>query len=152
MATFNVKADASKALKAIETYGDRAVGAVYAGVLATGYQALDVARTEAPKDTTTLARSITLEEDRDALAVDIFTNLEYAAINEFGFDGVQDVRQHERTISQAFGRRIPPVTVTVTAHERRVVRKARPFMGPAADLAQERIGPNIDRELEALRL
>lgn len=152
MATFTVKADVSRATKALEAYGTRAVDAVYAGVLVTGYQALDVARIEAPKDTTTLARSITLEEDRDALAVDIFTNLEYAAINEFGFDGVQSVRQHERTVSQAFGQRIAPVTVTVTAHERRVVRKAKPFMGPAADLAEERIGPNIDMELEALRL
>jgi phage gpG-like protein len=152
MANFTITADVQAALKAFESYGAQARDAVFAGVARTGYQALDHARVTAPKISTTLARSITLEEDREDVSVVVFTNVEYAAVIEFGFNGVQQVRQHPRTITQAFGRRIAPVTTTVTAHSRTVVRPAQPYMQPAADLAGQNIGPNILAELEALEL
>jgi predicted amino acid dehydrogenase len=62
MADFTITADVSGALKDLDRYGEDARGAVYAGILRTGYEALAVARTEAPKGATSeLVRSITIE-------------------------------------------------------------------------------------------
>lgn len=55
----------------------------------------------------------------------------YAAIHEFGFSGSQSVPQHERMMTQAFGRPMDPRLVTVQAHVRFMRIPARPFLGPA---------------------
>lgn len=153
MAAFNITIpNLGETLKAFEAYGESAQGAVYAGMLRTALEAQTQARTTVHKVTTNLARSITLEERRQDLEIDVFTNVEYAAIEEFGFDGPQYVRKHERTVSQAFGRRITPVTATVTAHTRQVFREPHPYMGPAAESAERAIAGNVLAELEVLRL
>ena len=46
----------------------------------------------------------------------VSTNVEYARVHEFGFDGTVTVREHMRTVKQAFGRPLKtPKTVRVTA-------------------------------------
>lgn len=54
--------------------------------------------------------------------------LAYAAAHEFGFDGTENVREHLRTIKQAFGRPIAPVTFPVAAHTRHVHLPERSFL------------------------
>ena len=153
MASFTVTIENQGAVQAaLDRYGERAEGAVYAGVLRTGYQVLDDARTRVPKVTSALAQSITLEEHAEDMEVDVFTNKEYAAIIEFGFDGPQKVHTHLRTITQAFGRRILARTITVDAHTRQVYRVAQPYMQPAAVLGDGLLHENIEAELGALTL
>jgi phage gpG-like protein len=68
----------------------------------------------------------------DAHAVKVGTNVEYAAAHNFGVDKeiTQQVREHTRRITQAFGREIPLTEVKVAAHTREVHMKlpAREFM------------------------
>jgi hypothetical protein len=54
--------------------------------------------------------------------------LAYAAAHEYGFDGTVNVRESLRTIKQAFGRSIAPVTFTVKAHSRRMHLPERSFL------------------------
>lgn len=63
----------------------------------------------------------------------------YAAVHEFGFSGIQRIRQHRRLQTEAFGKKIPPRSVTVRAHGRRVNIPARPFIRPAI----KKRGPRI---------
>ncbi len=55
----------------------------------------------------------------------------YAAFWEYGFSGAVSVKQHLRTITQAFGREIAPETINVSAHSRNINQAARPFIHPA---------------------
>lgn len=56
------------------------------------------------------------------------TNVVYAAYHEYGFHGTQEVREHLRRVSVAFGRPIATVEANVRAHQRRVNYPARSFM------------------------
>lgn len=56
-------------------------------------------------------------------------NLPYAAAQEYGFDGVVNVKAHLRTITQAFGRELAaPMTVDVAAHQARMHLPERSFL------------------------
>lgn len=72
----------------------------------------------------------------------------YPEIHEKGWSGT--VRPHTRTITQAFGKAITPVTVSVGAHQRRV--PARPYLSPAlrdtSKFAAGQIGAAAKRALE----
>lgn len=60
----------------------------------------------------------------------------YAAFQEHSFHGTESVRAQLRTITQAFGRSIAPVSVPVRAYDRRVDYDGHPFLAPAlADAA-----------------
>lgn len=64
-------------------------------------------------------------------------NVPYAAIHEFGFKGVVAVRAHKRLQTYAFGNKLePPVNVNISAHDRSVNVKARPYIIPGAKNAQ----------------
>jgi len=76
----------------------------------------------------------------------------YAQIIEFGFDGVQQIRQHRRNQTHAWGSPlVPPRSVTVRAHGRNVNIKARPFLGPAIDKKKNRIVQILADLFDAVR-
>jgi hypothetical protein len=54
--------------------------------------------------------------------------LSYARAHEYGFEGQENVREHLRTIKQAFGRSISPVTFSVRAHSRHMKLPERSFL------------------------
>jgi phage gpG-like protein len=58
----------------------------------------------------------------------IGTNVEYAAVHEYGFSGEVTVKEHLRMIKQAFGRAIKPVQATVREHARMVNIPERSFL------------------------
>lgn len=82
-----------------------------------------------------LRRSIHSEVSSTETAVTgiVGTNVEYAAAHEYGFTGTESVRQHLRTITQAFGRAIKggAVQVQVSAHSRQVNLPERSFLRSA---------------------
>ena len=84
------------------------------------------------------------ETDTSVSAI-VGTNVEYAAIHEYGFDDTEDVREHLRTITQAFGREINPVTFTVHAFTRQMHMPVRSFL--RTSLLEN--GEHIKAELKA---
>lgn len=67
-------------------------------------------------------------------SIGLKSDVEYAAVHEFGFSGTVNVREHTRNITQAFGRPIEPTVITVRAHDREMsVREKRFFRDPIAD-------------------
>lgn len=77
----------------------------------------------------------------------VSTPVVYAPVHEYGFHGTQSVRESLRTIKQAFGRSINPVTITVRAHERRVNLPERSFLRSA--LREMEASGMIGEEIEA---
>jgi phage gpG-like protein len=82
-----------------------------------------------------LRNSITtdVQIDGDRVIGRIGTAVVYGRIHELGYSGPIGVRAHSRTIRQAFGRAISPVTVDVRAHTRQADIPARPFLRPAIE-------------------
>lgn len=82
-----------------------------------------------------LRRSITMRMDDqgDMFQARVGTNVAYGRYWEKGFQGVQQVREHLRKVTQAWGRPITPTTATVHTHSRNVDVKARPFLTPSLD-------------------
>jgi hypothetical protein len=80
--------------------------------------------------TGTLRRKINgrVVESANSIVGQVGVKLAYAAAHEYGFDGNENVREHLRTIKQAFGRSISPVTFTVKAHSRHVHLPERSFL------------------------
>ena len=72
------------------------------------------------------------------------TDVRYAAIHEYGFHGTEQVREHLRHQSVAFGRPIEPVDVAVRAHARQVNVPERSFL--RSTLAE--LAPQIVERLE----
>ena len=56
------------------------------------------------------------------------TNVEYAAIHEYGFSGSVQVKSFQREMTKAFGKPISPTQVTVRAHTRNVNMPERSFL------------------------
>lgn len=112
------------------------------------------AKINAPKVTTTLARSIhtlTLESSRNTAVVSVGTNLDYAAMVEFGYVGPQPVSAHFRTVKEAFGRLLKfPVEAAVRAHIRQINRAASPYLRPALDSTRGAVVAVISAELRAI--
>ncbi|MBU1565575.1 MAG: phage virion morphogenesis protein [Proteobacteria bacterium] len=81
-------------------------------------------------DTARLLNSITGVGDHHEVRVG--TNVDYAAAHNFGVDKeiTQQVREHVRRITQAFGKQIEPTAVTVKSHSRKfhLQLPAREFM------------------------
>lgn len=67
------------------------------------------------------------------------TNMEYAAFHEYGFHGTENVKEHLRTIKQAFGKSLKsPKKITIHAHTRQVDYPEHSFLRSAlADMRQE---------------
>lgn len=153
MATFRIEIkNLDSTLKAFDRYGERAEEAVWRGIQRTAFDVKDYAVTTVHKVTTTLARSIQItDENRQNLSTAVSTNVEYARIEEEGFNGIMGVSAHNRTMTQAFGKPFVK-TVSVSSHIRHVVREPHPYMEPAAQFGQRRIGQNVRAELRALTL
>jgi hypothetical protein len=77
-----------------------------------------------------LRRSITqaVMEQGDTVTGITSTAVAYARAHEYGFDGVVSVRAHMRTIKQAFGRSINPVTFPVAAHSMHMKLPEKSFL------------------------
>ncbi len=57
------------------------------------------------------------------------TNKQYAAVHEYGFDGIVNVRSFLRMLVKAFGKQLlNPVQVTVGAHTRHMIMPERSFL------------------------
>jgi hypothetical protein len=65
----------------------------------------------------------------------VVSNLSYAAYQEFGFQGVEQVKAHER--SECFGRQTRPFMVP--AHSRQVDYAGKPYARPALAAVTPRI-------------
>jgi len=80
--------------------------------------------------TGTLRRKVNYRvwETANAFVGQVGVTLAYAAAHEYGFSGDENVREHLRTIKQAFGRPIAPVTFPVRAHSRHVNLPERSFL------------------------
>jgi phage gpG-like protein len=80
-----------------------------------------------------------LSSEASGAGVEWGSNLDYAAIHQFGDDGSEiKVASHIRIISQAFGENLPfPVAVTVAGFTRQQNTPARPYLGVSADNAEE---------------
>ena len=96
-----------------------------------------------------LRRSINsaIEEAGDIISGIVSSAVAYARPHEYGFDGVVSVRAHLRTIKEAFGRSITPVTFEVRSHsmhmhlpERSFLRSSLEQMRAAGTIADEMAG------------
>lgn len=74
------------------------------------------------------------------------TNVPYAKIHEFGFNGEQQVKEYMQKRKQVFGRMLKdPIQVTIRAHVRKINLPERSFMRSAL----EELRPEIIEELQA---
>lgn len=97
-----------------------------------------------------LRRSITqrVESSADEISGIVGTNVDYAAIHEYGFKGAVSVKQHLRLVKQAFGRPLKsPVWATVHAHSKNVNLPERSFLRSA--LADLKASGAIEAEIDA---
>lgn len=94
------------------------------------------------RKTGTLSRSINPSVyqgiGRDSIMGQVGTNVSYAALHEYGFNGTEQVKEHLRTLKQAFGRPITPRQVVIQAHTRKVDYPERSFLRSAlSEMRQE---------------
>jgi HK97 gp10 family phage protein len=87
----------------------------------------------------------TVQDDASGVVTRVGTDVAYAAFWEYGFSGTENVREHLRRTSVAFGRPITPVDVLVRAHSRQVDQAPRSFLRSA--LAE--LEPEIRARIEA---
>jgi phage gpG-like protein len=82
-----------------------------------------------------LKSSIGVEIDKSAIGITatVFTDLDYAAVQEYGFSGAVNVRASLRLIRRAFGRPIAAKTISVRAHSRWMDLPERSFLRWALD-------------------
>lgn len=101
----------------------------------TGLAIVENAVENAPTDTGNYKSQIEYDGVNTVTA-----HAKYSAAIEYGFDNYEEnVKEHERVISQAFGKPITPKVVTVKAHTRTMNRKPNPVMRNAATQVQKEI-------------
>ena len=100
--------------------------------------------------TGTLRRSINqrVEASPNSITGIVGTNKEYAHAHEYGFDGMEPVREHMRTIRQAWGRSITPKAITIRAHTRHMKLPERSFLRSALREMQADISTEIQTALK----
>lgn len=87
-----------------------------------------------------LRRSINLRLDGKGTpnpSASVGTNVAYARVHEFGFEGTVNVRESLRMQVKAWGRPIAPIKVAVRAHARSVKLPERSFLKNALDALHE---------------
>ena len=67
------------------------------------------------------------------------SSVDYAASHEFGYHGTEEVREHIRHVTQAFGRSISEIDVVVRAHTRNVNMPERSFLRSSLEDMKEEI-------------
>lgn len=112
-------------------------------IVKTGLKIEETAKENAPVDTGNYRSEISYDGSNTIIA-----QAKYSAAIEYGFDNYEEnVREHERVISQAFGKPITPKTVTVKAHIRTMNRTPNPVMRNAAAQVQKEI-PQIWQQVQ----
>ena len=84
-------------------------------------------------------------DEAPRLSIKVTADTPYAAFQEYGFSGVENVRAHLRRQTMAFGRPMPAKSVDVRAFSRRVDYPAHPYLRTA--LAE--IAPSVPGRLSA---
>lgn len=112
--------------------------------LKTGFRIEQYAKESAPVDTGNYRSEINYDGSNTVTAT-----AKYSAAIEYGFDNYEEeVSEHQRKITQAFGKALnPPVIATVKAHTRTMNRKPNPVMRNAAKQTQKEI-PQIWQEVQ----
>lgn len=91
-----LKIDTDKLQRKLNKYPDEAEKRLGFAVEATARKVQGSARSHAPVDTSNLQSSITVETD--GLQGEVFTTVEYARYQEFGYSGTQEVKGQTRTV------------------------------------------------------
>lgn len=96
---------------------------------AVGNKIVEHAAETAPVDTGYYRSQIVYDGDNAVIA-----QAKYSAAIEYGFDDYEEqVKEHQRVMTKAFGKPLnPPVIATVKAHTRKMNRKPNPIMRTAA--------------------
>lgn len=109
----------------------------------TGNAIVENAVNNAPTDTGYYKSQIEFDGANTVTA-----HAKYSAAIEYGFENYEEtVNEHERVITQAFGKPITPVVATVKTHRRTMNRKPNPVMRNAAAKVQKEI-PKIWQEAQ----
>ncbi len=91
---------------------------------------------------------VEVEESRGPVGT-VGTNVSYARPHELGFSGDVQIRQHLRTIKEAWGKPLgEPREITVRAHARRIDIPAKSFLGSALADIQPEVKPSIIAAVE----
>lgn len=62
-------------------------------------------------------------------SVTVGTNVKYAAIHQFGFNGLVNIKAHKRKVTKAFGKELKfPVWASIKAHQARMFMVDRQFL------------------------
>ncbi|HEV2097760.1 MAG TPA: HK97 gp10 family phage protein [Stellaceae bacterium] len=76
---------------------------------------------------------VAIDQGGTTVTATVFSNLDYAAAQEYGFSGTVNVRASLRLIKEAFGRPIAAKTFGVGAYSRRMNLPERSFLRSALD-------------------
>jgi len=108
-----------------------------------GLKIEETAKESAPVDSGNYQSEINYDGANEVIA-----RAKYSAAIEYGFDNYEEnVKEHQRVITQAFGKKINPVIADVKAHSRTMNRKPNPVMRNAAAKVQKEI-PQIWHEVQ----
>ena len=100
-----------------------------------GLKIEETAKETAPVDTSNYRSEINFDGSNSVIA-----KAKYSAAIEYGFDNYEEnVKEHQRVITQAFGKKINPVIADVKAHTRTMNRMPNPVMRNAAAKVQKEI-------------
>ena len=110
----------------------------------TGLKIEEIAKETAPIDTGNYRSQITYDGSNTVIA-----QAQYSAAIEYGFENYEEnVKEHQRVITKAFGKVLnPAVIATVKAHTRTMNRKPNPIMRSAAKTVQKQI-PEIWKQVQ----
>lgn len=76
------------------------------------------------------------------------TNVKYAGVHEYGFNGSVAVKAHMRTIKEAFGKPITSRSITIGAFSRRMNMPERSFMRTALAEMKDKVYSDIEQAMD----
>jgi hypothetical protein len=134
----------------LEDYKDGAADAVAGATESVARDVQGDARRYAPVDTGNLKASITVERV-GPFRWEVYTNKEYAMVQEFGITDVVQISSHTRVMTEGFGDSGGyPQAVQVDAHDRRMDIEGKFYMTIAASQNRRSLPKRISRALRAL--
>lgn len=89
-------------------------------------------------------------DDQSGVTTYVGTNVKYARVHEYGFQGPSGVKQHMRQIKQAFGRPIAPKTIVVRPFFRGTNISEKRFMRDSLIEFQPTVQKTMDKLAKAL--
>jgi hypothetical protein len=96
--------------------------------------------------------AVRMDQSRTGVSATVYSNVGYAAAQEFRFAGRENVRANLRRVTMAFGHPIAPATFGVNAYSRSVDLPQSSFLRSTLDDMASHIGAAIDDALrEALQ-